>query len=159
MQAYSIPTTKWAAELRTLLRGDLTNASLSIPAEQADSYEALKTAVLTRMGVTTASRFELWFEPKPKGNETMAQVFHRTLGIEIACLKECESVEECAKLVTTELMYKLVAPYISALNRAQKPANTTEFVHAAYLYISGSRLDRSKLWDQRGGRQHFTPYR
>ena len=47
MQAYSIPTTKWATELRTLLRGDLTNASLSIPAEQADSYEALKMAMLT----------------------------------------------------------------------------------------------------------------
>ena len=159
MQVYSIPTTKWAAELRTLLRGDLTDASLSIPAEHADSYEALKTALLTRMGVTTASRFELWFEPKPKGNETMAQVFHRTLDIGIACLKECESMEECAKLVTTELMYKLVATNISALIRAQKPANTTEFVQAADLYISGSRLDRSKLWDQRGGRQHFTPYR
>ena len=159
MQASSIPTTKWAAELRTLLRGDLTNASLSIPAEHADSYEALKTALLTRMGVTTASRFELWFEPKSKGNETMAHVFHRTLDVGIACLKECESVEECAKLVTTELMYKLMAPNISALIRAQKPANTTEFVQAADLYISGSRLDRSKLWDQRGGRQHFTPYR
>ena len=56
-------------------------------------------------------------------------------------------------------MYKLMAPNISALIRAQKPANTTEFVQAADLYISGSRLDRSKLWDQRGGRQHFTPYR
>ena len=109
--------------------------------------------------MTTASRFELWFEPKPKGNETMAQVFHRTLDVGIACLKECESVEECAKLVTTELMYKLMAPNISALVRAQNPANTTEFLQAAGLYISGSRLDRSKLWDQRGGRQHFTPYR
>ena len=56
-------------------------------------------------------------------------------------------------------MYKLMAPNISALIHAQKPANTTEFVQAADLYISGSRLDRSKLWDQRGGRQHFTPYR
>ena len=72
---------------------------------------------------------------------------------------ECESVEEYAKLVTTELMYKLMVPNISALIRAQKPANTTEFVKAADLYISGSRLDRSKLWHQRGGRQHFTPYR
>ena len=75
MQAHSIPTTKWVAELRTLLRGDQTNSSLSIPAEHADSYEALKTALLTRMGVTTASRFKLWFEPKPKGNETMSKYF------------------------------------------------------------------------------------
>ena len=67
----------------------------------------------------------------------MAQVFHRTLDVGIACLKECESVEECAKLVTTELMYKLMAPNISALIRTQKPANTTEFVQAADLYISG----------------------
>ena len=109
--------------------------------------------------MTTASRFELWFELKPKGNETMAQVFYRTLDVGIVCLKECKSVEECAKLVTTELMYKLMVPNISALIRAQNPANTTEFVQAADLYISGSRPDRSRLWDQRGGRQHFTPYR
>ena len=73
--------------------------------------------------------------------------------------EECESVEECAKLVTTELMYKLMAPNISTLIRAQKPANTTEFVQETDLYISESRLDLSKLWDQCGGRQHFTPYR
>ena len=157
MQAYSIPTTKWEAELRSLLRGDLTNTSLSIPAEYTDSYEELKTALLTRMGVTTASRFELWLEPKPKGNETMAQVFHKTLDVGIACLEECESVKKCAKLVTTELMYMLKEPNFSALIQAQQPANTTEFVQAADLYMSGSRLVFSKLWDQRGGRQHFTP--
>ncbi len=122
-------------------------------------YEALKTALLTGMEVTTASRFELWFEPKPKGNETMAQVLHRTLDVEVACLKECESVEECTKLVTTEHMYKLMAPNISTLIRAQEPANTTAYVQAADLYISGSRLDCSKLLGQRGGRQHLTPYR
>ena len=50
MQAYSIPTTKWAAELRTLLRGYLTNVSLSISAEHTDFYETLKMALLMRMG-------------------------------------------------------------------------------------------------------------
>ena len=50
VQAYSIPTTKWAAELRTLLRGYLTNTSLSVPAEHTDSNETLKMALLTRMG-------------------------------------------------------------------------------------------------------------
>ena len=30
MTAYDVPRTKWAAELRTLLQGDLTSVALSI---------------------------------------------------------------------------------------------------------------------------------
>ena len=42
--------------------------------------------------MTTASHFELWFEPKPKDKETMTQVFYRSLDIGNACLNHTDSV-------------------------------------------------------------------
>ena len=46
MTAYDVPRTRWAAELRTLLQGDLTSVALSISTDQAGCYSTLKKAIV-----------------------------------------------------------------------------------------------------------------
>ena len=71
MTAYDVPRTRWTAELRTLLQGDLTSVTLSISTDQAGCYSTLKKAILTRLGITQSAWFSAWLDPNPRSSETL----------------------------------------------------------------------------------------
>ena len=72
VRAYDVPKLRWAAELRALLRGDLISILLTLPPDHATDYQALKSLLLTHMGMSQATRFARWFEPRLGPTETMA---------------------------------------------------------------------------------------
>ena len=70
LTAYDVPRTRWAAELLTLLQGDLTRITLSISTDQAGCYSTPKKAILTRLGITQSARLSAWLDPNSQSSET-----------------------------------------------------------------------------------------
>ena len=146
MTAYNIPRTRWAAELRTLLQGDLTSVALSISMDQADCSSTLKKAILTRLGITQSARFSAWLDPNPRSSETVSQVYHRTLDVALTCLRDCNSIEDCATLITQEVVYRQLQPLVAQFVRAQKPPTAQYMVQAADAWVAEGKFDRFTAW-------------
>ena len=115
MTAYYVPRTRSrsrsTAELCTLLQGDLTSVALSISTDQAGCYSTLKKAILTRLGITLSA----WLDPNPRSSETVSQVYHRSLDVALTCLRDCNSIEDCASLITQEVVYRQLQPSVAQL--------------------------------------------
>lgn len=146
MTSYDVPVRHWAAELRTLLRGDLVGVSTAIPLEQSSDYQVLKTALLARMGVSRSTRFALLLDPKPGPTDTMSQLFHKTKDVASGCLKDCTTVADCVDLITTEIMYRQITPAVATAVRAQQPADGDTFATAVDSHVTESRMGRHQLW-------------
>ena len=146
MTAYDVPRTRWASELRTLLQGDLTSVTLSISTDQAGCYSTLKKAILTRLGITQSARFSAWLDPNPRSSETVSQVYHRTLDVTLTCLRDCNCIEDCATLITQEVVYHQVQPSVAQFVRAQKPPTAQDMVQAADTWVAEGKFDRLTAW-------------
>ena len=146
MTAYDVPRTRWAAELRTLLQGDLTSVALSISTDQAGCYSTLKKAILTRLGITQSARFSAWLDPNPRSSETVSQVYHRTLDVALTCLRDCNSIQDCATLITQEVVYHQLQPSVAQFVRAQKPPTAQDMVQAVDAWVAEGKFDRLTAW-------------
>ena len=146
MTAYDVPRTRWAAELSTLLQGDLTSVTLSISMDQAGCYSTLKKAILTRLGITQSTRFSAWLDPNPQSSETVSQVSHRTLDVALTCLRDCNSIEDCATLITQEIVFRQLQPSVAQFVRAQKPPTAQDMVQAADAWVAERKFDRLTAW-------------
>ncbi len=158
MAAFAVPRDRWAAELQALLRDDLTNVSSSIPDDKIADFDFLKSTLLARLGITQATRFASWFDPKPKQSETMAQLFYRCLDNIRASIKHCTTVDEVAILLNTELMYTQMAPKIATSIRGMQLLTPEAFVRAVDNHVAQSGLDRRTLWQQPRAKQLYQPW-
>ena len=94
MKTYGVNKSTWSTELRSLLRGDLTNLAMSMPTEELGDYDALKRQLYAHMGVSKSTQFNNWFNPKINPTETITEMGYRTAEAARTCTKDCTSVKE-----------------------------------------------------------------
>ena len=73
--AYSISMTKWPAELRATIKDNTLAKFLAVAPAEINSYEKIKMAILTRVGISITSRVLKFWDPKPHSNESTAKVY------------------------------------------------------------------------------------
>lgn len=86
MIAYNIPKTKWPAELRAILKDNALAAFLAVAPTNSNNYEKIKTATLTRAGISTTSRFPKFWDHdfRSSGIPTPAQ-----MNPLLSCMGDC----------------------------------------------------------------------
>ena len=118
----------------------------------------LKSTLLARLGITQATRFASWFDPKPKQSETMAQLLYRCLDNIRASIKHCTTVDEVATVLNTKLMCTQMAPKIATSIRCMELLTPEAFVRAVDNHVAQSVLDRHTLWQQPRAKQLYQPW-
>ena len=75
MAAYDLPRRRWPAELRPALKEDALRAFFKMPAADADDYDLVKVAILTRAGGSPTSKPQQLLLLVPKAGQTAAQAY------------------------------------------------------------------------------------
>ena len=145
MTSYGIAHTRWASELRILLKDDALSAFLAIPTTQAADYGHVKTTLLIRSGISLSSKIQELLQLQPKPHLTAAQYFGTGLDALPAFAGEM-TVQVFATQLMLEIVFKVAVPHISASVRALHKPTALDAVHEMDQYIVTRGLNIDKLW-------------
>ena len=128
----------WAVSLSSLLTGKGLEAYTSMPAEQANDYQALKNAVLKRYQLTEEGFRQKFRDEKPEAGETVYQFVARITRyfkrwVEMSGVAKTRS--GLADLMIREQFIRTCSPELALFLRERTPTSVDEVVALSEQYI------------------------
>ena len=111
MTTYEIPKARWPAELRPILKDDAFLAFIAIPPSDSANYDAIKTALLVRAGVSPTARIQTLLAMEQKNDQTAAQVYGKILDT-LRDFATDMTLDKCfLENLALEIVYRQVQPH------------------------------------------------
>ena len=111
MTTYEIPKARWPAELRPILKNDAFLAFIAIPPSDSANYDAIKTALLVRAGVSPTARIQTLLAMEQKNDQTAAQVYGKILDT-LRDFATDMTLDKCfLENLALEIVYRQVQPH------------------------------------------------
>ena len=145
MTAFRVPQERWSTELRMILQDDALAAFLALPTSQANNYDAIKTALLVRAGISTTSSIQALLQLNPKFGATAAQ-FYGSVKDALTSFASGMSLSDFIDHLALEMTYKVATPHISAFVRALHRPKSHQSVCELDEYVVSRSMDHDKLW-------------
>ena len=153
MTAFRVPQERWSTELRMILQDDALAAFLALPTSQANNYDAIKTALLVRAGISATSSIQALLQLNPKFGATAAQFYGSTKDA-LTSFASGMSLSDFIDHLALEMTYKVATPHISAFVRALHRPKSHQSVCELDEYVVSRSMDHDKLWRRSTPRQH-----
>ena len=158
MAAYDLLRQRWPAHLRPALKEDALCAFFEIPAADADDYDLVKAAILTRAGVIPISKLQqlLLLIPK-KAGQAAAQTYGELKAVLNTVVGKMTLID-ATETFALELTYRMTAPHIVAAVRALDKLTPAAAIKELDQYVVVRGLQHDKLWDRNRFRQTLHTY-
>ena len=145
MDVHKVSRAKWPIELQAIFKGDALDAFLAVPASDANSYDAVKDALLIHAGISPTDRLQRLLHFNPCRGATAAQFFGVAKDI-LNNLQRNLTTKQFIDQLALEFTYRAAQPHITSFVHALHQPKPIEAICELDQYVVARDQDHDKIW-------------
>ena len=149
MTAYEIDASRWVFKLAPQLTGKAQEAYAALTPDEAQSYPAVKAAILRRYNINEETYRKRFRSLKPLAGQTPTELATRLADLANKWLKDCKTVDDVKDAVVKEQLLQTLPEEVRVWVTERKPKSAAEAGQLAEDYLQARSTGLPSLSNDR----------